>query len=97
MRFDPDEILSHAVRAVEEANGIALRNYLPGPYPGRITQVRSTCGFTGFDLKRHGWVEFAANLESHEIPGSEHLGIISEPHVARVAEILKESIEKARP
>ena len=92
--FDVDQHLPQAVRVVEQANRIAFQAYLPKPYPGKLTQVRSTKGFTGFDVKRQGWAELAVGLEIHEIPNSDHLELLSEPHVTRVAEILRRSIQE---
>jgi amino acid adenylation domain-containing protein len=91
-KFDADKTLPHALRVVEQANGIAFRAYLPQPYPGKLIQVRSTRGFTGFDLKRHGWVKLAASFEMHELPDCDHLDILAEPYILQVAEILRHSI-----
>ena len=95
MEFDTDQTMPQVRQVVEQANKAALHSYLPKPYSGRVVLARSAKTFTGFDLERQGWVEFAPNLESHTIPESGHLELMTEPHIARLAEILTRSIEKA--
>jgi len=88
------EVLPDAIRVVEQANRSAFRNYLPRKYPGKLTLVRSTRGFTGFDLARYGWIELAAGIELHQVDGSSHLDILARSNAAKVAEILQLSIKK---
>jgi thioesterase domain-containing protein len=96
-QFKSDATLPEAVQAVERANRVALHAYLPGRYGGRLTLVRSTERFDGFDVNRRGWRDFAEQLDIHEVAGSSHLDILSNPHGAQVAEILRQSIRNSRP
>jgi thioesterase domain-containing protein len=93
--FEISDSLPEELRAVEKANQIALYNYLPKPYAGKVIQLRTTGGYNGFDISRHGWVTLAGEVETHWIPDSDHYGLLEEPHVGAVAEVLRKAIAQA--
>ena len=63
---------------------LAVLNYCPEPYPGRVVLFRS---FTpGHDRTRDfGWKGIARDLAIEEIPGG-HRGMFEEPNVRFLAE-----------
>lgn len=74
----------------------ALRQYVPKPYPGRVTLLRARTRplfrVCGYDL---GWEAFAdGGLEVKCIPGN-HETILREPNVRWLAEAIKVSIGRA--
>ncbi|HUR45837.1 MAG TPA: amino acid adenylation domain-containing protein [Candidatus Saccharimonadales bacterium] len=77
---------------------MALMKYKPQPYPGHITLLRSKghqllCSFDD----RYGWGEFAMNGVTVRVVSCPHEGILEEPHVAKVAEHLKDLLKVCAP
>jgi amino acid adenylation domain-containing protein len=75
----------------------AFEEYVPQPYPGRVTLFRASrqpAGYNNaYDL---GWGELAGGgLEINEVPG-EHGSIVVEPRVGTLAQKLKRCIEKSQ-
>jgi amino acid adenylation domain-containing protein len=71
----------------------AVRKYVPKRFPGRIAVLRSAgTRDTRPDL---GWRSFAAEVETHALPGS-HLTSVTR-HVATTAECIKSCLEAAYP
>ncbi|HEU4432688.1 MAG TPA: thioesterase domain-containing protein, partial [Pyrinomonadaceae bacterium] len=68
----------------------ALREYVPGVYPGRVTLFRASKQPAGYNTDRDlGWEKLAAGgVEVHEIPGY-HGSIVMEPRVRILAERLQ--------
>ena len=85
--------LPRALQNVYEVNKVALREYVPQEYGGRVTL---------FKVARHGrhdpslgWRALAAGgLQTHEVPGT-HLDMVFEPHVRTLAEQLSRALDHA--
>jgi thioesterase domain-containing protein len=75
----------------------ALRNHMPQKYPGRAVLLRSKEGTIGdCDDSERGWTGMlAGGLEIHEVPG-DHMTMLNEPQVRKVAERLTECLHKAQ-
>jgi amino acid adenylation domain-containing protein len=82
-------------RDVKEFNSLAVREYAPQVYDGKVTLFWASADLrTSIDLVE-GWRALAGGgIEVHEIPGS-HLDIIKEPHVQELAEKLGACLERA--
>ena len=79
-----------------EANSQAVRNYVPQPYPNKITVFRTneTASIAHQDPAL-GWNQLAlGEVKIQSIPGN-HLSALRKPHVQVLAEQLKEYIDKA--
>ena len=77
------------------ANLKALRSYLPGPYPGRVTLFRAAEAAAQPPDPTFGWRGLAAGgVEVHEVPG-DHDTMVREPHVRVLAERLGAQLERA--
>jgi amino acid adenylation domain-containing protein len=87
------------VMALMQENDEALKNYIPGVYPGQVTIFRATekVFYTDSYLKSGlGWGKVATGgVEIHYVP-SDHLGILKEPHVKVLAEKLKICLDQAQ-
>jgi thioesterase domain-containing protein len=81
--------LPKTLRDIKEFNSLAVRNYVPKVYDGRVTLFWASEDLrTSKDLVE-GWRALAGGgLEVHEIPGT-HLDIIKEPHVGELAAKLR--------
>ena len=91
---DPHRTMPRALRSIEEFNSIAVREYAPQFYDGKVTLFWACSDLRAYDLVA-GWRVLAATTEVHEIPGT-HLDIIKEPHVGEVARKLGESLARAQ-
>lgn len=81
-----------------ETNSIAVKLYIPKPYPGRIILFRSSEGYSYPEQRSPyrllGWGRIARDgVEMYEIPG-DHMQIVREPSVKLLGELLKKCIEK---
>ncbi len=85
----------------------AASQYVPGPYPGEIDLFilanRHAMGDSLYDPAVQvvdpmlGWGRVAPGRVSvHEVPG-DHIGLLQEPHVGPMAEILRARLESTRP
>jgi amino acid adenylation domain-containing protein/non-ribosomal peptide synthase protein (TIGR01720 family) len=85
--------------ATFQAHQLAARSYRPGPYPGRVTLLRSAVrlppgGSSDLGAGRPhrnltlGWERLAAAVEVHHVPG-EHEDMVAPPHVAVLADCLR--------
>lgn len=79
------------------AYDIAIRNYVAHTYPGRAVLLRSSeCAPGIYDDADRGWSGMlAGGLEIHEIPG-DHMSMVYEPNVRKVAERLTQCLKEAR-
>ena len=84
------------LRTVVDANKFAAANYLPRPYPGRITLLRCTeRDIRDRDDYFLGWGRLAAGgIDVFDVPGH-HLTITKEPNIRVLADRLRDCIEKA--
>ena len=91
-----DRPLPQTFRDVKEFNSLAVREYAPQIYDGRVTLFWASGDLrTSIDLVA-GWRALAGGgIEVHEIPGS-HLDIVKEPHVQELAEKLSGCLEAAQ-
>ena len=91
-----DRPLPPTFRDVKEFNSLAVREYTPQVYDGRVTLFWASADLrTSIDLVE-GWRALAGGgIDVHEIPGS-HLDIVKEPHVQELAEKLGACLERAR-
>jgi amino acid adenylation domain-containing protein len=87
--------LPQTFRDVKEFNSLAVREYAPQVYDGKVTLFWASADLrTSIDLVE-GWRALAGGgIEVHEIPGS-HLDIIKEPHVQELAEKLGACLKRA--
>jgi thioesterase domain-containing protein len=83
-------------RKVARAQSRALRNYVPEPYPGRVTLFRPRMQPIFSSHRRDkGWSALAVGgLEIRTVPGN-HLAMLQEPHVRTFAQELKASLANA--
>jgi amino acid adenylation domain-containing protein len=88
--------LPRAFRDVKEFNSLAVRDYTPKVYDGKVTLFWASADLrTSIDLVE-GWRALAGGgMEVHEIPGS-HLDIIKEPHVGELATKLSSCLDRAQ-
>ncbi len=93
----PPEVGEAQVRSylnVYLANLQALRRYTAGPYPGRITLLKTQSDIAAADAAL-GWGRLAGQgVEVFEVPGK-HFDMVSEPHVGVLAQVLKECLARA--
>jgi len=96
----PAEIGAAEVRRLVEvlrANLRALRGYLPGIYPGRVTLFRAADATAPHHDSTLGWGEIAAGgVEVHHVPG-DHYSMLREPHVRTLAGKFRARLEAAVP
>jgi amino acid adenylation domain-containing protein len=88
--------LPHAFRDIKEFNSLAVRDYAPKVYDGKVTLFWASADLrTSIDLVE-GWRALAGGgIEVHEIPGS-HLDIVKEPHVGELATKLRSCLAHVR-
>ncbi|QSQ23762.1 amino acid adenylation domain-containing protein [Pyxidicoccus parkwayensis] len=72
----------------------ATQAYLPGNYPGRAVLLRAAEGPREGLEEDLGWGALTSGVEVHEVPG-DHFSLIAPPHVERLAERLRELLERA--
>ena len=79
------------------AYDIAIRNHVANKYPGRAVLLRSNeCAPGIYNDPARGWTGVLADgLEIYEIPG-DHMSMLYEPHVRKVAERLSECLREAQ-
>lgn len=88
--------LPQFLQSVQEFNFMAVMNYVPKTYPGKVTLFWANEDLRGSYNVHEGWNFLAAGgVETHNIPGN-HLDIVKEPYVQTLAEKLKSCIEKAQ-
>ena len=100
---DVDEMVNLAAYSVErrqlwQTHVLALRDYHPRPYAGRVTLFRTDghpllCSFDEY----YGWGDFVrGKIGIQRIPGG-HGNILDEPHVQVVANALAENLREVAP
>ncbi|MBD2039313.1 amino acid adenylation domain-containing protein [Microcoleus sp. FACHB-672] len=75
----------------------AVRNYVPQPYPGKVTLFRAMqrSEFESYYTDPKIWTPFTVGgLEVHDVPGN-HIGILKQPNVQVLASKLKACLEQA--
>ena len=100
MRYDSyrshSKPLPRAFLDVREASYLANREYVPGPYRGKVTlfraAVRAVADSAGPDM---GWERLAlGGVEIREVPG-DHVNMLVPPQVGLFAEQLRQCIDRA--
>jgi thioesterase domain-containing protein len=86
--------LPEALKDVMNTNARAAEQYQLRPYSGKVTLLRAGDTWRVSEDPRAGWRPLVGTLETIEIPGG-HMDILREPHVSRLAECLKASIDGA--
>ncbi|MFY9528963.1 MAG: thioesterase domain-containing protein [Candidatus Acidiferrales bacterium] len=77
---------------LERIFSLALKNYNPEPYPGRVALFRAD---TKSDEALSGWLHvITGSVEVHEVPGN-HMGMFFDPHVNQLASRLAACIDNA--
>lgn len=73
---------------------LLAHQYLPRPYPGRITLLRPSDAPIAIPTTRdRGWGNLAAAVDVHFVPGQHH-SMVKEPHVLALARILKNCLQR---
>ena len=93
--FDVGHLTNHS-RQQLEMNLRAFFDYVPGPYPGRVTllQARTQPLFASHS-RDQGWGKWAeGGVEVRTIPGN-HESILREPYVRHLAESLQETLTQS--
>ncbi|MGH9775269.1 MAG: non-ribosomal peptide synthetase [Candidatus Acidiferrales bacterium] len=90
-------MLGGRLRKLNQIVYAAAKLYRPGLYQGRAAFFRCSQGVSDArGLPDGGWSELIpANFHIYEIPG-DHLGILSEPGVDLLAEVLRDAIMRAQ-
>ncbi len=87
--------LPPVLKNIEEINFAAVKDYVPQTYSGGVTLFLASDLTAGYDLQ-DGWRELVdGSVEAHEISGN-HINMINEPHVRRLAEKLRGCLEKTQ-
>jgi thioesterase domain-containing protein len=86
--------LPRILQSVQEFNFMAVMNYVPKIYPGKVTLFWASEDLRGSYDVQEGWNFLAGAVETHNIPGN-HLNIVKEPYVQELAEKLRQCIEKS--
>jgi thioesterase domain-containing protein len=91
------------IRAIYALNERAFQAYIPRPYSGRVSLIRSARGYTGDPDKDYspdpylGWGRLiAGEIETYVVPGN-HNEMIREPHVQVLARHLRTCLGRAEP
>jgi thioesterase domain-containing protein len=77
---------------VFRANVRAGRQYVPAPYPGRVTLFRACDAPANGGDPTLGWGALSAQVDVEDAPGN-HLTLLAEPHVQALAARLRASID----
>ncbi len=85
--------LPKILQSVQEFNFMAVMNYVPKIYGGKVTLFWASEDLRGSYDVQEGWNFLAAGVETHNIPGN-HLDIVKEPFVQELAEKLRQCIER---
>jgi len=89
-----DRPLPQTFRDVKEFNSLAVREYKPQVYDGKVTLFWASADLRASIDLVEGWRALAGGgIDVHEIPGS-HLDIVKEPHVQQLAEKLSDCLGK---
>lgn len=86
--------LAEDLKQVMRSNARAADTYRLQPYSGHAILLRAGRSWRVSDDPYAAWTRLVGELESIEIPG-EHMDILREPHVSRLAERLKGCIDGA--
>jgi thioesterase domain-containing protein len=88
--------LPRVLQDVREAGYLANREYVPAPYPGRVTLFRAGVRSAGDSRSEDmGWARLAlGGVEVREVPG-DHVNMLLRPQVGLLAEQLRECIDRA--
>ncbi|MCY7347740.1 MAG: amino acid adenylation domain-containing protein [Pyrinomonadaceae bacterium] len=86
--------LPQILQSVQEFNFMAVMNYVPKIYPGKVTLFWASEDLRGSYDVQEGWNFLAGAVETHNIPGN-HLNIVKEPYVQELADELKQCIQKS--
>ncbi len=88
--------LPAALRDVQQANYLALRNYKPRRYAGAVAFFYAEKEPEGFTReKEQGWALLAEGGVVSEKVGGDHLTMLDEPHVRVLAERLEARLDAA--
>lgn len=81
---------------IEKANQLAERNFIPAPYDGHLLVIRpGTREDEPYRDEAFGWRPLAAGgVTAYEVEG-DHLGILRQPHVQKLADLLARNISDA--
>ncbi len=86
------------MRSVFETNDLAIRSYVPEPYPGRVWLFKSAEGYKRPEIRladpQQGWGRVAAaGVDVFVVPGT-HMDMVREPHVSVLGHYLKNCLEQ---
>jgi thioesterase domain-containing protein len=82
------EQVLHELKRLFHHHMLLADQYVPRPYPGRITLFRPTeTPFAVTTLRDRGWGRFAQGVNVHFVPGQHH-SMVKEPHVQVLARML---------
>jgi amino acid adenylation domain-containing protein len=86
------------LQVVMEANLVALQNYKPRPYPGRVVLFRAQGRqVTGEKDRRLAWRQLTlGGLEVYDVPGDDSGLTLKEPHVRVLARQIEACIKRAQ-
>jgi thioesterase domain-containing protein/aryl carrier-like protein len=90
-----DEPLAYQIFRLFTSNMHAVINYRPEPYEGKITLFQASEGLVKkrFEPSRE-WSRLCDDVELHLVPGN-HLTLVQEPHVRKLAERLANCLDAA--
>ena len=86
--------LPEDLKKIMRTNAAAADQYQLQAYPGKATLLRADDSWGVSHDAYAGWQRLVATLETIEIKGA-HMDILREPHVARVAEYLKNLMDQS--
>ena len=96
--MDASALTDPRARALFELYDRASRNYLASPYDGPITLLRCPLGYGRKEIRspypHYGWAKLTRQLDTHVIQADGHLALMQEPAVARVGQLLQESLSR---
>jgi len=95
--LDVDASQAHPFIELCKADFRATRNYVPRPYPGRITLFRAGQELTEMSSDPTlGWSKWAAEgVDVHVVPGN-HASMVYKPHVEVLAQKLSSCLHQVR-
>jgi thioesterase domain-containing protein len=95
--LDVDASQAHPFIELCKADFRATRNYVPRPYPGRITLFRAGQELTEMSSDPTlGWSKWAAEgVDVHVVPGN-HASMVYKPHVEVLAQKLSSCLHRVR-
>jgi thioesterase domain-containing protein len=93
---DADDKLATRIFHLFVGNMRAVVNYRPEHYPGRIDLFEASEPIVPQRFSpRREWSRLCDQLRVHDVPGS-HLTMVHEPHVARLADLLRSHLDGQR-